>query len=106
MALRAEQPEGIVAAEPETGSRDPVRADGVHHNEVAHVTERPEQWGWHADLGKPAQIAGWATVIVLLLGTTATHYNGAGDVALLATAGILVVALIWSARAKRTAWRR
>jgi Protein of unknown function (DUF2631) len=95
-----------VAAEPGAGSRDPVRADGAHHNEIQRAAERPEQWGWHADLGKPAQIAGWITVIVLVLGTTATHYNGTGDVALLVTAGILVIGLIWSARAKRTAWRR
>lgn len=74
------------------------------HEPIEH--EKPEDWGWHADLGKPARIAAWISVVVLLLGTTATHYNESGTGALLIIAGLMVVGLLWDARKRRTSWRR
>ena len=80
-----------------------------HSTEVAaseHPHERPEDWGWHADLGKPARIAGWLSVIALLIMTTATHYNLAGTAALLLTAAALAGGLLIDARRRKTSWRR
>ena len=68
--------------------------------------ERPEDWGWHHDFGWLARIAGWVCVVVLLITITATHYNNAGTAALLITAGLMVVGLLWDARRRRNAWRR
>ena len=73
---------------------------------AAHPHERPEDWGWHADLGKPARIGGWLSVIALLLMTTATQYNLAGTAALLMTAAALAGGLLIDARRRRTSWRR
>lgn len=69
--------------------------------------ETPSTWGWNADFGKISRIAGWVTVVLLvLMGTkSVTHYNEAGLVALLITAGLLVVGLLWDAHRRRTAWR-
>lgn len=68
--------------------------------------ERPEDWGWHADLHKLAHLGGWFTVVSLLLMLTATHYNGTGSLALLLVAALVVVGLIWDRRARKNAWRR
>jgi hypothetical protein len=73
---------------------------------LAHPHERPEDWGWHADLGKPARLAGWLSVFALLVMITATQYNLAGTAALLMTAAALVVGLLFDARRRRTSWRR
>ncbi|MBV9592503.1 MAG: DUF2631 domain-containing protein [Actinobacteria bacterium] len=71
-----------------------------------HPTEHPSQWGWHADFGTPARIGGWLSVICLVLMVTATHYNGAGTVALLTFAGLIVVGLLWDIQRRRTSWRQ
>jgi hypothetical protein len=104
----------------EAGSQHlPVVADGSDHEHahghnpgdagdlatVTHRHEQPSDWGWHADFGRPARIAGWITVVLLLLMTTSTHYNGAGAFALIFTAALLVVGLLWDINRRRTAWR-
>jgi hypothetical protein len=70
-----------------------------------HRHEQPSDWGWHADFGRPARIAGWITVIALLLMITSTHYNGAGAFALIFTAVVLTVGLLWDINRRRTSWR-
>ena len=79
---------------------------GTHVAPADHPHERPEDWGWHADLGKPARLAGWLSVIALLVMTTATQYNLAGDAALILTAAAIAGALLVDVRKRRTAWRR
>lgn len=82
----------------------PVDRTSTEHAPVEH--ERPEDWGWHADLGRLARIAGWISVLVVLSGLTVPHYNNAGTAAILITAGLMVLALLWDARKRRTSWRR
>jgi hypothetical protein len=82
---------------------DVARADLPAH--VEHPHEQPSDWGWHADFGKQARIAGWITVVLLILMTTSTHYNGAGAVSLLATAAVLVIGLLWDMNRRRKSWR-
>lgn len=77
-------------------------ADYVHD----HPTERPEQWGWHGEWGKWARVGGWASVVLLCLMATATHYNKAGMVALFGIAALLVLALVRDVSVRRTSWRR
>jgi drug/metabolite transporter (DMT)-like permease len=79
---------------------------GVTEHTPRHRHERPEDWGWHADLGLLARIGGVVTLIALLLMLTASHYNHAGDVALLFFIGVVVVGLIWDAQKRRNSWRR
>ena len=71
-----------------------------------HPREHPSDWGWHGEWGRWARVAGWVCVIILLLMITATHYNGAGAVGLIATAALLVIALVWDIQRRRTAWRK
>jgi hypothetical protein len=88
-------------------SPDVTVEPGSEHTAVEphHAPEDPSVWGWHADFGKPARFAGWVTVVILVLMVTATHYNGAGTVALLFFAGLLVVGLLWDINRRRTSWR-
>ena len=71
-----------------------------------HPSEHPSDWGWHGECGRAARVAGWVCVIILLLMITATHYNGAGAVGLIATAALLVIVLVWDIQRRRTAWRK
>jgi drug/metabolite transporter (DMT)-like permease len=87
--------------------RSPHRRARSHRAHASrHRHERPEDWGWHADLGLLARIGGVVTLIALLLMLTASHYNHAGDVALLFFIGVVVVGLIWDAQKRRNSWRR
>lgn len=71
-----------------------------------HPTEHPSDWGWHGEWGKWRQIGGWISAVILVLMSTATHYNHAGTVAVLGFAGIVVIGLLWDIHRQRTAWRR
>ncbi len=79
-----------------------------HADALGKPPETPNDWGWNQDFGKMARIAGWITVIALVLMATksVTHYNDAGTLALLITAGLLVVGLGWDIHSRRNAWRR
>jgi Protein of unknown function (DUF2631) len=84
----------------------PAGEHGVTEHTPRHRHERPEDWGWHADLGLLARIGGVVSLIALLLMLTATHYNHAGDVALLICIGLVLGGLIWDAQKRRNSWRR
>ena len=60
---------------PNVGAPDDYAAD--------HPSDHPSDWGWHGEWGRWARISGWVVVVLLLLSTTATHYNGAGALALI-----------------------
>jgi hypothetical protein len=79
------------------------------HTEVSvheHPQERPEDWGWHGTFPRATQVAGWITAIVLIVMTTATHYNLQGTLWLLLFAGAIIAGLIYDIRQRRNAWRR
>jgi Protein of unknown function (DUF2631) len=78
----------------------PVAGDGAHRH------ERPEDWGWHADLSVLARVGGIFTIIALALMLTATHYNHAGTAALLICLFAVLGGLIWDQQKRRTRWRR
>jgi len=83
---------------PNIGAPDDYTAD--------HPAEHPSDWGWHGEWGRWARISGWFVVFLLLLSTTATHYNGAGALALIATAVGLAIMLVWDINRRRTSWRQ
>jgi hypothetical protein len=71
-----------------------------------HPNEHPTDWGWHGEWGRAARVAGWITAAILVLMTTATHYNNSGDFWLLLFAAGIVVGLIGDIHRRRNAWRR
>ncbi|HEY2041630.1 MAG TPA: DUF2631 domain-containing protein [Jatrophihabitans sp.] len=77
-----------------------------HGAEVAQAShERREDWGWHHEFTTGRQIAGWFTVVVLILLLTSTHYNQAGSLAF----GLIIVGLIggllFDRKRRKTQWR-
>ena len=78
-----------------------IRSD---ENPVMH--EKPEDWGWHADLGKLARLGGIISILILLIGLTATHYNRAGSLAIILTIAALVIGLVVDANHRKRSFRR
>jgi hypothetical protein len=98
---------------PERGETELTPAghgDGDHSELVpassGHRHERPEDWGWHADLGGMARIGGVVTAISLALMITATHYNHAGTLALVLCLAAVLGGLLWDFQRRRTSWRQ
>lgn len=71
-----------------------------------HPDEHPTDWGWHGEWGRGARIGGWVVAVILLLMITTTHYNGAGTVALVSFAAMLVISLLWDVQRRKNAWRQ
>ncbi|MGI8880220.1 MAG: hypothetical protein ACR2KJ_06850 [Jatrophihabitans sp.] len=79
---------------------------GHEVGEPGHRHERPEEWGWHADLGKLARFGGYFSAIALALMLTATHYNNAGTLALAICLALVLGGLVWERQQRRNTWRR
>ena len=73
---------------------------------IDHPEEHPTDWGWHGEWGRAAHIAGWVVAVILLLMTTATHYNGMGTLWLSLFAAGIVGGLAFDIHRRRNAWRR
>ncbi len=91
-----------MALTPDSEKPDLSLPADYHHD---HPREHPTDWGWHGEWGRASRVAGWVTIVILLLMLTATHYNDAGAFALIATAAILFVALLWDRQRRRNSWR-
>ena len=64
------------------------------------------EWGWHGTFHKGIRIAGWLTAIAMLLMLIGNHRGRIEDLYLVATAAVIVAALIWDRIRSRTSWRR
>lgn len=71
-----------------------------------HPDEHPTDWGWHGEWGRAARIGGWLVAIVLVVMSTATHYNDSGTLWLVLFAAAIVLTLIWDIRRRKNSWRR
>ncbi|MCU1687552.1 MAG: hypothetical protein JWQ81_8291 [Amycolatopsis sp.] len=79
------------------------------------VEKRPEvdphdepsvKWGWHGSFPKATRIAGWFSVVALLLMLKGNHENDTENVWLVGLAILLAFALVLDIRKQRTAWRK
>jgi hypothetical protein len=75
------------------------------HPETGHRHERPEDWGWHAELGKTARISGIICVVLLVAMLGSSHGSKWELVWLVGFAAALGVSLIWDRYRRRNAWR-
>jgi Flp pilus assembly protein TadB len=72
---------------------------------VVHRHERPEDWGWHAEMGRTARVAAVITILFLCVLTLATHISQWEIVWVLGIVGCLVVSLLWDRNRRRNSWR-
>jgi len=80
-----------------------VAAHEAHDSHGEH--ERPEDWGWHHEFTLGRQIAGWLSIVILVLMMTSTHYNWAGQTFIVATCLGLAAGLIVDLKRRRTLYR-
>ncbi len=64
------------------------------------------EWGWHGTFPKAIRVAGWLTAVAMLLMLIGNHRGRIEDIYLIATAAVIVAALIRDRIRSRTAWRR
>lgn len=70
---------------------------------VAH--ERPEDWGWHHDMGKFGRIALVLPIVFLVAMVFGNHEGNVENIYLVGFAVLMVVILLWDARRRKNAWR-
>jgi hypothetical protein len=75
------------------------------HPETGHRHERPEDWGWHTEMGRTARIAGILSMIFLLSLLLSTHGSRWELVWLVGFAAALGLSLVWDHYRRRNAWR-
>jgi hypothetical protein len=84
-----------------------AREEGiVRAGETPVQHERPEEWGWHHEMGKYGRYALVLPIVFLLAMLFGNHDGRVEDVWLVGSALLLVVIMIWDARRRKNAWRR
>jgi hypothetical protein len=70
--------------------------------------EPSAEWGWHGSFPRGSVIAGWASVVILILFnfTNNNLTNNTANVWLVGLAILMAVGLVMHSARKRTAWRR
>jgi hypothetical protein len=82
--------------------------DAERHAEIEHAHDdsgRPELWGWHHEFKVGRQVGGWLSFLILGALLTTTHYNRAGNVALILSMVALAAGLIWDRQRRKNQWR-
>lgn len=77
-----------------------VRADA---HPVEH--ERPEEWGWHGEMGKWGRRLAVIPILFLLSMLIGNHEGRMEDLWLIGCALLLVLILVWDGRRRKNAWR-
>jgi hypothetical protein len=84
-----------------------AREEGiVRAGETPIQHERPEDWGWHHDMGKYGRIALVLPIAFLMAMIFGNHEGRVENIWLIGTAVLLVVILGWDARRRKNAWRK
>jgi hypothetical protein len=77
-----------------------VRADA---HPVEH--ERPEEWGWHGEMGKWGRLLAVIPILFLLAMLVGNHEGRMEDLWLIGSALLLILILVWDAKRRKNAWR-
>jgi hypothetical protein len=84
----------------------PGREEGVvrtGEHPVEH--ERPEDWGWHGEMGKWGRRTWWIPVLVILAYLKGNHQGNVENIWLIGTAVLLVVVFLYDRIRRKNAWR-
>jgi hypothetical protein len=83
------------------GREEAVVRAGEHP--VEH--ERPEDWGWHAEMGKWGRRTWWIAPLVVLAFLHGNHQGHVEDVWLIGIAVLMVVVFLYDRTRRKNAWR-
>jgi hypothetical protein len=84
----------------------PGREEGVvraGEHPVEH--ERPEDWGWHGEMGKWGRRTWWIAALVILAYLVGNHQGKVEDVWLICIAALMVVVFVYDHFRRKNAWR-
>ena len=84
----------------------PGREEAVVRTDTRPVEhERPEEWGWHGEMGKWGRRLAVIPILFLLSMLIGNHEGRMEDIWLVAIALGLTLILVWDARRRKNAWR-
>ncbi|MGI9093770.1 MAG: DUF2631 domain-containing protein [Mycobacteriales bacterium] len=104
----AQQPSG---ADHEPDSAAQLEAVAVHGHsptpaELESVPhEKPEDWGWHAELGGLARGSGWISAAILMIMIVGNQVGHIAIIWLVILAVGLGVILVWDRNRRKNSWR-
>ena len=84
----------------------PGREEGVVRADAAPVEhERPEEWGWHGEMGKWGRRLTIIPILFLVAMLFGNHRGKIEDIWLIGFAVLMVLLLVVDARRRKNAWR-
>ena len=84
----------------------PGREEGVVRTDAEPVQhERPEEWGWHGEMGKWGRRLTIIPILFLLAMIFGNHRGKLEDIWLIGLAVLMIVLLVVDARRRKNAWR-
>ena len=84
----------------------PGREEGVVRADAAPVEhERPEEWGWHGEMGKWGRRLAIIPILFLVAMIFGNHRGKLEDIWLIGFAALMVLLLVVDARRRKNAWR-
>lgn len=84
----------------------PSREEAVVRTDEQPVQhERPEEWGWHGEMGKWGRRLTIIPILFLLAMLFGNHRGRMEDIWLIGIAAFMVLLLIVDARRRKNAWR-
>jgi uncharacterized protein DUF2631 len=82
------------------------REEGIVRADEAPIEhERPEEWGWHHEMGKGGRMLLVLPVVFLIAMIFGNHEGDVENIYLIAFAVGIVVILLWDIRRRKNAWR-
>ena len=67
--------------------------------------ERPEEWGWHHEMGKFGRLSLVLPIVFLFAMLFGNHDGQVENLWLIGSALALIVIMIWDVRRRKNAWR-
>ena len=84
----------------------PGREEAVVRTDAHAVEhERPEEWGWHGEMGKWGRRLAIIPILFTAAYLVGNHEGRMEDLWLIATVALMILILVWDRFRRKNAWR-
>ena len=84
----------------------PGREEGIVRADAHPVEhERPEEWGWHGEMGKWGRRLVLIPIVFLIAMVFGNHQGKMEDIWLIGLAAVMILIVALDARRRKNAWR-